>query len=167
MEHAAGKFKALVVDDNPFAADAVEVVMKRLGFSVTKAGSGPEAVSCFSHNPYHLVIVDYDMPILNGHRLAYRMKMQNPETRVVIMTGNAWNRAAEVMAENDVDGWLFKPFDLDELLSVLCTIDLFPGNLKIHASSPRVPNPSGRSSGPGGGEEQSHGQEFSDRHAGR
>jgi CheY-like chemotaxis protein len=72
------------------------------------------------------VITDYDMPVLNGHQLACRVKMQRPETRVVIMTGNIRNQAAEMMAANDVDGWLFKPFDLDELLAVLCTIDLQP-----------------------------------------
>jgi CheY-like chemotaxis protein len=54
------------------------------------------------------------------------MKMQRPQTRVVIMTGNIRNQATEAMAANDVDGWLFKPFDLDELLAVLCTIDLQP-----------------------------------------
>jgi two-component system sensor histidine kinase EvgS len=126
MEDFAAKLKVLVVDDNPFAADAVEMMMNRLGFSVTKAGSGPEAASCFSQSPYHLVITDYDMPILNGHQLACQMKMQSPETRVVIMTGNIRNQATEALAANDVDGWLFKPFDLDQLLAVLCTIHLSP-----------------------------------------
>ncbi len=126
MEDCGGKLKVLVVDGNPFAADAVEVLMSRLGFSVTKAGSGAEAVSCFSQSPCHLVITDYDMPILNGHQLACRMKMQRPQTRVVIMTGNNRNQAIEAMAANDIDGWLFKPFDLDELLGVLRTIHLTP-----------------------------------------
>jgi DNA-binding response OmpR family regulator len=59
-------------------------------------------------------------------RLEGERKMQSPETRVVIMTGNLRNQATEAMTANDVDGWLFKPFDLDELLAVLCTIHLTP-----------------------------------------
>ena len=66
------------------------------------------------------------MPPINGYQLAKKVKSQFAETRVVIMTGLCQDQMIELMKDQDIDGWLFKPFHLEQLKAMLWQVSL-PG----------------------------------------
>jgi DNA-binding response OmpR family regulator len=115
---------AMVVDDDPAMLRLAAAMLAGIGFKVRTAGEGTDALFDSRNSPCDLVLTDYEMPIINGYQLGRRIKSQRPATRVVIMTGLGRAAVAGLMADNSIDGWLFKPFHLEELKAMLSGIGL-------------------------------------------
>jgi len=118
---------ALVVDDSPSTLKLTAAMLIKLGYAVHTAGEGAEALFHFHSSPCELVLTDYEMPAINGYQLGRKVKGQFPESRVVIMTGLGRAVVSGMMCDKSIDGWLFKPFDLEELQTLLEQVGL-PGN---------------------------------------
>lgn len=115
---------AMIVDDNPTVCNVTAAMMSDLGYSVQKFYGGDSAIARFQYSPCDLLITDYEMPGIDGLQLGQRIKSLSPQTRIVIMTG-LWRTAVEEKMNNPtIDAWLFKPFKLEELESVLFSIDM-------------------------------------------
>lgn len=117
---------ALVVDDDPVMLELAAAMLEKIGYKVHAAGEGAQALLDFSKAPCDLVLTDFQMPAINGYQLGRKIKSQYPGTRVVIMTGLSRTAMSELMSDSCIDGWLFKPFDLAELLILLERVGL-PG----------------------------------------
>jgi DNA-binding response OmpR family regulator len=115
---------AMVVDDDPAMLRLTAAMLVGIGYEVRTAGEGTDALFDSRNSPCDLVLTDYEMPIINGYQLGRRIKSQRPATRVVIMTGLGRAAVAGLMADNSIDGWLFKPFHLEELKAMLSGIGL-------------------------------------------
>ncbi len=110
---------ALAVDDNPVVLELAAGMLNELGYEVRTAGEGAEALFHFHRSPCDLVLTDYEMPAINGYQLGRKIKSQSPLTRVVIMTGLGRAAVTGLMNDEGIDGWLFKPFGLEELKALL------------------------------------------------
>jgi CheY-like chemotaxis protein len=106
----------LVVDDDEDIRAIVAMALDCMGYSVEVAADGLVASRLlFEGFRPSLVLLDLMMPGMDGERLLAIMR-QNPDTAeipVVIMSGN--RATPEKAAELDAQGYLIKPFDLDEL----------------------------------------------------
>ena len=109
----------LVVDDEPQMLIAVNETVRRLGYRVTTAGSGMEALRRLKEKYYGLVITDMRMPEVSGLDLLRRIKNLAPQTPVVLLTayGTVQN-AVDAMREGAFD-YLLKPFDAEALENVV------------------------------------------------
>jgi CheY-like chemotaxis protein len=117
---------ALVVDDSPDMLRLAAAMLKTLGYEVSLAAEGAQALYDFHSSPSDLVLTDYEMPAINGYQLGRRIKTANPETRVVIMTGLCRAAVVGLMGDGRIDGWLFKPFQMKELSVLLSRLGLPP-----------------------------------------
>jgi len=115
---------ALVVDDSPSTLKLAAAMLKKLGYEVRTAGEGAEALFHFHNSPCELVLTDYEMPAINGYQLGRKIKSKAPEIRVVIMTGLGRAAVAGLISDETIDGWLFKPFYLEELKTLLERVGL-------------------------------------------
>ena len=108
----------LVVDDDPVILKAVEYILSDEGYAVVVAANGKEALDCVSRNPPTLILLDMKMPVMDGWAFvaAYR-EMPGPHAPIIVMTAaqDARSRAIEIGA----DGYIAKPFDLDDILAVV------------------------------------------------
>ena len=87
-----------------------------MGYQVTLAGNGLEALTHFSGSSFDLVLTDWHMPLMDGGRLSRFIKEQSPSTPVVIMTGGGGRKQdREELNTNYFDSILLKPFRLEEL----------------------------------------------------
>ena len=120
-------FTALVVDDNAHMLQLAAAMVKMLGYKIRTAKDGHEALFQFQHSLCELVLTDFDMPAIDGYQLARWVKLRVPETRVVIMTGKGPDAVAAIMKDACIDGWLFKPFNMQELKTVLLRAGLPSG----------------------------------------
>ena len=68
---------------------------------------------------YDLLVTDFEMPGMNGFRLAKWLKAEAPTTRVVLMTDRCRSEIPPFMTDGSVDGWIFKPFTLADIHNVL------------------------------------------------
>lgn len=112
--------RCLVVDDEREILKYVVHMLAMLGFhEVETAQRQPEVNKRQIANSYELLITDLEMPDMNGYRLAQTMKKNAHDIKTIIMTGRHEDDSLEMMATQWVDGWLFKPFGLKELRSML------------------------------------------------
>jgi CheY-like chemotaxis protein len=121
---------ALVVDDNPHTLRFAAAMLQKLGYSILLADEGLEALFHLKDLSCELVLTDFDMPTINGYQLGRKVKSLFTGTRVVIMTGLCQTDVAELMIDASIDGWLFKPFGLEQLKAMLLHIGL-PGSAGV------------------------------------
>ena len=108
----------LVVDDDASIAGLVAAALEDEGYSVAVARNGVEALAFVQGRMPRLVLLDMRMPEMNGWEFAaaYR-ELPAPRAPIVVMT--AGRDAAEKARDINADGYLGKPFDLDQLIEVV------------------------------------------------
>ena len=110
------KASILVVDDEPAMRLLVTSILKGEGHEVTAAANGEEAIQLIERHHYHLVITDLKMPGMSGVDLLARVKQDDPETAVILLTAfGTVGGAVEAMRKGAVH-YLLKPLaNPDEL----------------------------------------------------
>ena len=100
----------LVVDDETSIRTFVSRVLQAAGYEVVVAASGAEAIERFSDMEHcDLVMTDLCMPKMNGDELARRLRSQEPDLRVLYLTGFSDQLFAEKQLLWDGEAFLDKP----------------------------------------------------------
>ncbi len=119
--------KILIVDDDKFLREMLVLIFEEEGYQIGAAGSGKEAWEMLNKNDYGLLMTDMYMPQMNGIELIKKCQESFPEMKTVIISGGG----REVRAEHgkkyvrikdqgvEVDVYLKKPCDMDEMFSVV------------------------------------------------
>ncbi len=108
----------LVVEDDPDLLALVEMILSDAGYRVRTAGDGRTALARVAEEMPALVLLDMRMPVMNGWEFAREFRARHGHAApIVVVTAaeNARLRAEEVGAE----GWLEKPFDVDDVLRMV------------------------------------------------
>ncbi|MCC7368044.1 MAG: response regulator [Chloroflexi bacterium] len=105
----------LVVDDDEAIRTVVSMVLADEGYRVVMAEHGRAALERLASEQPDLILLDMRMPIMDGWELA-RAYRSSPGPHASIVVLSAAQDAAARAAQIDADGYLAKPFDLDELL---------------------------------------------------
>lgn len=79
--------RILLVDDNVSGSTARKTVLEELGHKTSVTSSGAEALEQFSQHKFDLVVTDYKMPRMDGLELIVRLRKQQPEIRIVLVSG--------------------------------------------------------------------------------
>jgi chemosensory pili system protein ChpA (sensor histidine kinase/response regulator) len=110
---------ALVVDDSLSARRALADFVKDLGFEVRTAGDGLEAVAIIDHKVPDILLVDLEMPRMNGLELTSHVRSRDDTAHlpVIMITSRSTEKHRQSAAQAGVDAYLIKPFADDELAS--------------------------------------------------
>jgi CheY-like chemotaxis protein len=121
-EARASSGRVLVVDDESAVRILVQSVLRTMGYEVTVASGGREALRAVyaeSATPA-LLVTDIDMPGMTGIELAARLTAERPAVRVIFMTGDpASAQRARDRAAGFIAAVLLKPFTTGELREVV------------------------------------------------
>ncbi len=110
------KASILIVDDEPAMRLLVTSVLRDEGHDVTAAASGEEALHLVAKRHYHLVITDLKMPGISGIDVLNRVKREDPETAVILLTAYGSVEGAVVAMREGAADYLLKPLaNPDEL----------------------------------------------------
>ncbi len=105
----------LVVDDELKMRRVLQIALEDEGYSVEEAKNGKEAVQKLSETPFHMVIADMKMPVMDGMELLEKIKEINEKLPVIIMTAyGTVQTAVEAMKQGACD-YILKPFDVEEM----------------------------------------------------
>ena len=77
----------LCVDDHQSSLKICKIILESSGYRVLTASSGREGLKVFASNVIDAVILDYDMPEMNGELVAAEMKRTNPEIPILMLSG--------------------------------------------------------------------------------
>ncbi len=116
-----GTGRVLVIDDELSVREMVSETLSDAGFEVTMAENGAKGVEAFRHlgNDVKLVIVDMNMPVMNGLETFQQLKRLNPTVRVILCTGYASNYSVSNLLRDSLQGVLEKPFTAEQLLETV------------------------------------------------
>lgn len=110
--------RVLVVDDDPDIGEFVNLAQSEHGYDVATAPHGAAALRSIEERVPDLIVLDMRMPVTDGWEFA-RAYRERPGPHAPIVVFTAARDAAERAAEIDADGFLAKPFSLDELFAVV------------------------------------------------
>lgn len=110
--------RTLVVDDDHDIAELVRLALTDEGYEVVVASNGSAALLAIETTPFDLILLDMRMPVMDGWEFA-RAYQARPAPRPPIVVVTAARDAGERAAEIDADGYISKPFSLEELLDAV------------------------------------------------
>ena len=115
----------LIVEDNTINQLVAEEHLLYLGYSIDVAENGQQAVDKFSQNAYDAILMDCQMPIMDGYTATVRIReleasqLRSKRTPIIALTANAFEEDAQRCAEVGMDAFLKKPFDTHQLQETL------------------------------------------------
>jgi len=116
--------KVLLVEDNPVNQQVAQAMLHELGVEPVSAWSGEEALEKLMADRYEVVLMDCQMPKMDGYAATSRFREwekehQRSRTPIVALTANALRGDAEKCFAAGMDRYLSKPFTSDQLYQVL------------------------------------------------
>lgn len=109
--------KILVVDDDPDSLSIISEALHWEGYSVTKVSSGPEALKLISVQFHDLVILDVNMPGMDGIATLQDLRRLENYVSVIFISGNSESESVVNGLDAGADDYIAKPFDPRELLA--------------------------------------------------
>ena len=113
MKHGISK-RILLVDDDVDLLMLLERILMKAGYVVDAAASLPEAEDIFPQFAPHLVLLDINIKGEDGRKLCWKLKAENPETKVIILSGYDYSVARAVLF--GADDLIPKPVNIEYLL---------------------------------------------------
>ncbi len=111
--------RVLVVDDGVENRELVTLILEEVGLRVDPAGNGAEAVERVTAGDYDLVLMDVQMPVMDGMTATRTLREQGCELPIIALTANAMKGYEQECLAGGYSGYLPKPIDIDQLLSEL------------------------------------------------
>jgi DNA-binding NtrC family response regulator len=113
------KANVLVVDDEKTVCNSCKKILTQEGYTVDVALSGEEALKKIKANGFDMVITDWKMPEIDGIEVARRIKRENPNVVVVMITGYPSLDTSIKAIRAGVSDYVPKPFTPEELSDVV------------------------------------------------
>ena len=126
-EMIAEKSTVLLVDDEEIVLDVCNQILQKMGYFVIEARNGKDAIEIYKvqKSRIGLVIIDLNMPVMDGEKTSERLKAINPGIKILLSTG--WNldnlegRTTEKL-KYCCDGILQKPCTMKQLSAKVAEI---------------------------------------------
>lgn len=109
--------KILVVEDEPSVSSLIQKALAEEDYEVTVAMDGSMAWDCILRNQYSLFIFDLMLPVINGIELCKRVRKEQIETPVLMLTALGTTDNVVAGLDSGADDYLTKPFKIAELLA--------------------------------------------------
>jgi ammonium transporter len=141
--------RILVADDHQVNQQLAVMLMERLGHRADVVGNGQEAIEALSRIPYDAILMDCQMPEIDGYEATRIIRMSEGQTRhtpIIAMTANAIQGDREKCLKAGMDDYLSKPLRPEELARVLAhwlhqaVEERIPGTPALAHQSPPVPD---------------------------
>jgi signal transduction histidine kinase len=113
--------RVLLVEDNPVNVTYEAALLRKLGHDVQVAENGRECLTALEQGSFDLVLMDIQMPVMNGETALHEIRTQEAGTArhlpVIALTAYALRGEKERFREEGFDGYVSKPMVIEELLS--------------------------------------------------
>lgn len=114
--------KILVVEDNKILRENIIFLLKKNNYLWEWALNWEDALEKVSNSNFDLIILDINMPFMDGKTFLKKIREKWIETWVIVLTSNSMLEDKLELFENWVDDYMTKPFEIDELLARIKTI---------------------------------------------
>jgi signal transduction histidine kinase/BarA-like signal transduction histidine kinase len=120
--------KVLLVEDNEINIMVGKQILEKTKLQVDVAYNGLEAVKMTKENDYDIVLMDIQMPVMDGYTSALEIRKFNSKIPILALSASVFMEVKDKIFESGMDGFIFKPFDPEDLLQQI--------NTQIHKNQP-------------------------------
>jgi CheY-like chemotaxis protein len=119
-----GSGTILLIDDEKMILDVGRELLEELGYIVLPTMSGQEAIDIFqkSRNNIDMIIMDMIMPGMSGSETFDRLKEINPDVKILLSSGYSVDGQATNILKRGCDGFIQKPFNMNQLADKILNI---------------------------------------------
>lgn len=112
--------RILLTEDNPVNMKLAERVLSKLGYTPETAWNGLEALEALQKSQYNLVLMDVQMPQMDGLEATQKIRqLQIPQPRIIAMTANAMQGDREQCLRAGMDDYISKPIKVDDFVKLV------------------------------------------------
>jgi CheY-like chemotaxis protein len=116
--------RVLLAEDNPVNQEVAHGILEILGYRVDIVATGCEAIAALMHTEYDIVLMDCEMPEMNGLEATRTIRQQEAEgvtkrLPIIALTAHALQEHQEMCMQAGMDDYLSKPFSLEQLHTIL------------------------------------------------
>ncbi|MBB1487564.1 ATP-binding protein [Oceanospirillum sediminis] len=114
-----GKLRILLAEDNQINQQVAIHIIKTLGHHVDTVSDGQEAVDAAENYQYDLILMDMQMPVMDGLDATRRIRQRAPDLPIIALTANTQQKDIDACFESGMNEYLAKPFRKQELSDVI------------------------------------------------
>ena len=112
--------RILMAEDNTINQRVGKLILRRAGFDIDLVADGNEAVEAHRAKPYDLILMDCQMPLMDGFEASRQIRsLGKPQPVIVAVTANALVGERERCLNAGMDDYLSKPFQAEQLVSIV------------------------------------------------
>jgi two-component system chemotaxis response regulator CheY len=111
--------RILVVDDSGLARRRARAILEGAGFEVFEAEDGMSALETYFVQKPDVVLLDLVMKGMYGLEVLARIREMDPNARVIVISADIQSSSHELVAEGGAAGFLIKPVDANEVLTMV------------------------------------------------
>jgi CheY-like chemotaxis protein/HPt (histidine-containing phosphotransfer) domain-containing protein len=112
--------RILIAEDNPTNQAVALAQLEKLGYKADAVANGAEALEALQHGGYDLVLMDCEMPTMDGYEATRRIReSSNPHVPIIAVTAHAMSGDRDRCLREGMNDFLSKPVDLQRLAEVL------------------------------------------------
>lgn len=109
--------RILIVEDEPYMAEAIEQVLKKNNYSIDIAYDGEYGLDCALSQIYDAIILDIMLPKLDGFQVIKKLRAQKITTPIILLTAKDALDDRVLGLDSGADDYLTKPFQMAELMA--------------------------------------------------
>jgi CheY-like chemotaxis protein/HPt (histidine-containing phosphotransfer) domain-containing protein len=114
--------RILVVDDSDTNRKLIRLILRRSGSETVAAENGQQAVEATLREHFDLILMDMQMPVLDGYAAVRELRSRRVQTPILALTAHAMKGDAEKCFEAGCTGYLTKPIDADRLVAAVASL---------------------------------------------
>ena len=111
--------KVLIVEDNKINQLVTKKILEKNGFITQVAENGFEAIKQIEYKNYDVILMDINMPEIDGFETAIRIRKINPKIPIIALTATDANEIKSKISQSEIDDVIIKPFDEKDLVSLI------------------------------------------------
>jgi signal transduction histidine kinase len=111
--------RVLVAEDSPTNQVLIKMLLEKLGFVVTIAQNGLEVIEAVKNQHFELILMDMQMPEMNGYNATKKLRGLGVKTPIIAMTVNVDEEDKKECLRAGCDDYISKPIDRTHLLKVI------------------------------------------------
>tara|TARA_R110000850_G_scaffold18580_4_gene57065 strand:- start:209938 stop:211956 length:2019 start_codon:yes stop_codon:yes gene_type:complete len=111
--------KVLIVEDNKINQLITKKIIEKNNFLATVVDGGFQAIKELEINKHDIILMDINMPEIDGFETAIRIKKTNPNMPIIALTASDVNEIKNKISQSEIDEVIIKPFDEKELVSII------------------------------------------------